>query len=127
MIFEEKWILVGLFVIVLIVYPAVAWGIRGWRLKALGADPSKAAKPPVERALALPNGSIRAMLALLTVGTFVLVLAFATKDHFEQVLTAFGTLTGAMIGFYFGTRTAQKKDDIPQQDDVPLAVTPKKP
>ena len=54
------------------------------------------------------------MLALVTVGSFVLVLAGAAGEHFNEVVTAFGTLTGAMIGFYFGTRASQKKEDFAQ-------------
>ena len=102
-----EWSLLALFLLVLIGYPAVAWWLR-W--KRLSQSPDTA---PPERALALPNGSVRGLLALLAVGTFVLVLADAAHEHFEHVATAFGTLTGAMIGFYFGTRTAQKKGDLP--------------
>ena len=103
-----QWSVCALFVLVLVVYPIVAWRLRSIRISK---DPSNA---PPERALALPNGSIRAMLALLAVGTFVLVLAHASQGkNFAQAVTAFGTLTGAMIGFYFGTRTAQKTSDLP--------------
>jgi len=95
----------GLFILVLVFYPTVAWWLRWKRLqKEVSAE---------ERALALPNGSIRAMLALLTVGSFVLVLASNSDAHFGEVVTAFGTLTGSMIGFYFGTRAAQNKKDLP--------------
>ena len=61
------------------------------------------------RGLNLPRGSVRAMLALLIVGSFVNVLVFGAAvipDHFEQVITAFGTLAGSVIGFYFGGRQA---------------------
>ena len=82
------------------------------------------------RAFNLPRGSIRGMLALLAVGSFVIVLTLgggiASKttttidggtttttikttrpiDNFDQVVTAFGTLTGAIIGFYFGGRSS---------------------
>ena len=47
------------------------------------------------------------MLALLIVGSFVNVLLFGASvlgDHFEQVVTAFGTLAGAVTGFYFAGR-----------------------
>ena len=101
-----RWPLVGLFFVVLVVYPSVAWSIR-WRGNASGG-----ARP---RALYLPNGTIRAMLALLTAGTFVMVLGSQVKEHFEEVLTAFGTLTGTMVGFYFGTRGVQKREDIDGQ------------
>ena len=61
------------------------------------------------RGLNLPRGSVRAMLALFIVGSFVNVLVFGAQvfpDHFEQVITAFGTLAGSVIGFYFGGRQA---------------------
>lgn len=61
------------------------------------------------KGLNLPEGSIRGMLALISVGSFVIVLVFGSgadgmKEHFDQIVTAFGTLTGAVIGFYFGNR-----------------------
>lgn len=61
------------------------------------------------RGLGLPSGSVRAILALLIVGSFVNVLVFGSDvfgDKFEQVITAFGTLAGAVTGFYFAGRTA---------------------
>ena len=61
------------------------------------------------RGLGLPSGSVRAILALLIVGSFVNVLVFGGDvfgDEFEQVITAFGTLAGAVTGFYFAGRTA---------------------
>ena len=61
------------------------------------------------RGLGLPSGSVRAILALLIVGSFVNVLVFGSNvfgDDFEQVVTAFGTLAGAVTGFYFAGRTA---------------------
>ena len=84
------------------------------------------------RAFNLPRGSIRGMLALLAVGSFVIVLTLGgetnettttnqdgsttTVTHrvigpFEQVVTAFGTLTGAIIGFYFGGRSSGSNPD----------------
>lgn len=84
------------------------------------------------RGFNLPRGSIRGMLALLAVGSFVLVLTLggattettttnqdgstSTVTHsvigpFEQVVTAFGTLTGAIIGFYFGGRSSGSNPD----------------
>ena len=61
------------------------------------------------RGLNLPRGSVRAMLALLIVGSFVNVLVFGAAvfpNHFEQVVTVFGTLAGSVTGFYFGGRQA---------------------
>ena len=61
------------------------------------------------RGLNLPRGSIRGILALLAVGSFVNVLVLggpALGKHFDSILAAFRTLTGAMTGFYFANRSA---------------------
>lgn len=61
------------------------------------------------RGLNLPRGSIRGILALLAVGSFVNVLVLgapALGAHFDSILAAFGTLTGAMTGFYFANRSS---------------------
>ena len=75
----------------------------------LVAAPTYAAirKGGPRKGLNLPEGSVRAMLALLIVGSFVNVLLFGTYvlgGNFEQVVTAFGTLAGAVTGFYFAGR-----------------------
>lgn len=64
---------------------------------------------PTLKGLALPEGSIRGMLALMSVGSFVILLVLGPgapemKEFFDKALAAFGTLTGAIIGFYFGNR-----------------------
>ena len=64
------------------------------------------ALPPL-KGLNLPEGSVRSMLALLIIGTFLNVLAFGgclLGEHFNSVLAAFGTLAGSVLGFYFGSR-----------------------
>lgn len=63
------------------------------------------------KGLNLPEGSIRGMLALIIIGSFIifLVLGPVTEErgeYFDKILTAFGTLAGAVIGFYFGNRGA---------------------
>ena len=61
------------------------------------------------RGLNLPRGSIRAILALLTVGSFVNVMVLGAPvlgDTFDKVLAAFGALTGSIIGFYFAARAS---------------------
>lgn len=66
------------------------------------------------RGLNMPRGSIRAILALIVVGSFVNVLVFgasALGDSYEPTIAAFGTLTGSIIGFYFGNRTAAQTPD----------------
>ena len=77
---------------------------------------------PVElRALSLPRGSVRAILALFAVGSFVIVLVLGGPvigEHFDTVLAAFGTLTGSIIGFYFGNRGASTGPAGQQEDEV---------
>ena len=66
------------------------------------------------RGLSLPKGSVRAILALLIVGSFVNVLVFGANvlgENFDQVITAFGTLAGAVTGFYFAGRSAEPANE----------------
>ena len=63
------------------------------------------------RGLSLPRGSIRAILALTIIGSFVIFLVFmpflgGEAQHLDKALVAFGTLTGAVSGFYFGGRAS---------------------
>ena len=61
------------------------------------------------RGLNLPRGSLRAILALVTIGSFVNVMVLGAPvlgESFDSILAAFGTLTGSIVGFYFGTRGA---------------------
>lgn len=60
------------------------------------------------RGLNMPRGSIRGILALLVVGSFLNVLVLGGPvlgNSFQNVVPAFGALTGSIIGFYFGSRT----------------------
>ena len=62
---------------------------------------------PELKGLNLPKGSIRGVLALTAVGSFVNVMVLGGPvlgEHFDSILAAFGTLTGSIIGFYFGNR-----------------------
>ena len=83
------------------------------------------------RALGLPNGTVRAVLALLVVGGFIL-FAFIGRgivgdnEQFTAILAAWVTLTGTVTGFYFGARTGQTLDsgtekagDEPPDDPKP--------
>jgi len=66
------------------------------------------------RGLNLPRGSLRAILALVTIGSFVNVMVLGAPvlgERFDSVLAAFGTLTGSIVGFYFGTRGATPPPD----------------
>ena len=60
------------------------------------------------RGLNLPRGSVRSILALLIVGSFVVLLVFGPMagKNLDTVIAAFGTLAGSVLGFYFGSRTA---------------------
>lgn len=89
----------ALFAVVLVLMPLYSVWAAKW-----GSGASANLK-----GLNLPEGSIRAMLALMSVGSFIIVLVLGhgvaeMEDNFDQVVTAFGTLTGAIIGFYFGNR-----------------------
>ncbi|MCE2522300.1 MAG: hypothetical protein J4F49_03650 [Rhodobacteraceae bacterium] len=89
------WTEAGLFFLILFALPVYA----AWRSRSQGSETLKG--------LNLPAGSVRAMLALLIVGSFVNVLLFGATvlgDNTGQVFTAFGTLAGAVTGFYFAGR-----------------------
>lgn len=89
-----------LLVVVLVVYPVLA---RAWL-------PPSAAPP---RGLNLPQGSVRSMLALTSVGTLVVVATFGahafTADQYERVITVLSALAGPILGFYFGSRHAESR------------------
>lgn len=73
------------------------------------AGKSRKASSEELRGLNMPRGSIRGILSLVTVGSFVNVMVFGSDllgESFEATLAAFGALTGSIIGFYFGNRTA---------------------
>ena len=59
------------------------------------------------KGLNLPQGSIRAMIAIAIIGLYVITLSigslFIGANEFDMILTAFGSLSGAVIGFYFGS------------------------
>lgn len=86
----------ALLAIVLVGLPAFGWWIGKDRRVEL-------------RGLGLPRGSVRGMLALLLVGSSVNFLLFgsaAAGDNFSEIMAALGTLSGSVVGFYFGGRTA---------------------
>ncbi len=119
-------VLVG---VLLLIYAVAVWRTWNWE---------QGSKEPPLKGLALPDGSIRGMIAFLLVGAFILFIFFGndvlsstsqeTKTYdangkivettttvdttlFTTVLTAFGTLTGAVAGFYFGGRGSQARDE----------------
>ena len=77
--------------------------------------------PPL-KGLALPQGSIRGLIAFLIVGGFVIFVFFGKEavdkdDLYTTVLASFGTLTGAVTGFYFGGRGSEARDKPPKEPE----------
>ena len=68
------------------------------------------------KGLGLPAGSVRSMLALMTVGTFVVVAMFGQSalesSEYERVLTTLATLAGPVLGFYFGSRGSGRGSEV---------------
>lgn len=66
------------------------------------------------RGLGLPSGSIRSILAIWTVGSYISFLVFAPSammpESYQYAVGAFSGIAGAVIGFYFGGRTAISTD-----------------
>lgn len=79
-------------------------------------------------ALALPEGSVRALIALVLVVLFVAIAAFlfthldgkhspAQVDLAKQIFTTIATVLVTIIGFYFGSRsTAERRGSGPHRD-----------
>lgn len=104
------WAEAGLLFVILVLMPLYSFCAAKW---GAGANSNL-------KGLNLPEGSIRGMLALMSVGSFIIVLVLGhgipeMKEHFDQVVTAFGTLTGAVIGFYFGNRGTTPSDPNTRQ------------
>ncbi|MXW70799.1 MAG: hypothetical protein F4Z74_05020 [Acidobacteria bacterium] len=71
------------------------------------------------------------MLAIVIVGSTINFLLFGSEvagDGFSEVVAALTTLSGSVIGFYFGGRTAAPPPDNNQggksQDGGPSSQTP---
>lgn len=72
------------------------------------------------KGLGLPEGSVRSMLALTVVGSFVVFLVFGgvslpSGTRFTEIVAALTGIAGTIIGFYFGsggsgTTNVQKAD-----------------
>ncbi|MEM9037767.1 MAG: peptidoglycan-binding domain-containing protein [Actinomycetota bacterium] len=104
---DVAWVLFGLAVFVLLVLGLATLAFRG-----LGPEARERAEI---RGLGLPRGSVRAIIALLIIGSFVGLALLGdrllTSQTFDKVLASFGTLTGAVSGFYFGARTGQDLEE----------------
>lgn len=60
------------------------------------------------KGLALPQGSVRSMLALTVVGSFVIFLVFGgaalpNGTRFTEIVAALTGIAGTVVGFYFGS------------------------
>ena len=69
---------------------------------------AKESNDVVLKGLALPQGSVRSMLALTVVGSFVIFLVFggaavATSARFTEIVAALTGIAGTVVGFYFGS------------------------
>ena len=73
------------------------------------------------RGLNLPRGSVRSMLAIAIIGSYLITLFIsllskltnngaATSQQLDLVLTPLGSLASAIIGFYFASRGSQTPD-----------------
>jgi hypothetical protein len=80
-------------------------------------------------ALGLPDGSVRALIALSLILIFTIVsvfllwypLANAQSDLAKQILTTVSTLVVAVAGFYFGSRAAEARG-VSEQPSLSLRI-----
>ena len=85
--------------VVLVMYPIMAAVIN---FRKDNTSPMKG--------LSLPAGTVRAMLAILIIGTYLIVLTSSLwipeteKNNLDVIISSFGSLSGAVIGFYFASR-----------------------
>ena len=85
------------------------------------AKKAKDRKLPL-KGLALPEGSVRSMLALMVVGSLVVLIVFGgpimkESENFAQAVSALTGIAGSILGFYFGTRSNDKSDSSNQKSD----------
>ena len=84
------------------------------RLADVTRTPETLSRYQVIPPLGLSTGSVRAILALLILGIWILLIVrgssfIADGNQLDKVLTTVGSLLGAVVGFYFGSRAAQGK------------------
>ena len=90
-------------------------------LLALWLGPKSGSAPA--KGLNLPEGSVRSMLALMTVGSLIIVVAFgasALGDSYEHTITVLSALAGPVLGFYFGSRGADRGNRGDSMQDSPV-------
>ncbi len=85
-----------LLVLTLVILPMYAI----WKARSLDIDALKG--------LALPQGSVRSMLALTVIGSLVVFLVFGgaalpNSTRFTEIVAALTGIAGTIIGFYFGS------------------------
>ena len=108
------YLIVGFIMAILI----ILWGIYFYlvKTKKLKAEDWK------HHALGLPQGSVRAILALAFVSTLI-CSAVEGVEIVELPDWAVG-IVGAIVGFYFGTRAAQpSQQQSPEQQSPPSEDT----
>ena len=85
-----------LLIITLVALPVYA----AWKARTRNDVPLKG--------LALPQGSVRSMVALTVVGSFVVFLVFGARalpqegSRFTEIVAALTGIAGTVVGFYFG-------------------------
>ena len=90
----------------------VLWGISIYFVKAgkmTGHDWSK-------RSLGLPQGSVRALLALIIL--FLLIFSFVAKAQISDLPDWLVGILGTVIGFYFGAAMEPKAPSQPSKVGV---------
>ena len=108
-LWQLMWVELALVVITLVLLPVLA----------LCCGKGEASE---KRGLGLPRGSVRSLLALLVVGStlnFLLFGAAAFGNDSNQVMSALVALTGSVVGFYFGGRTAAPQPDRETKSEKP--------
>ena len=106
-----------LLLIALVILPLYA----AWKAQARQDLPLKG--------LALPQGSVRSMLALTVVGSFVVFLIFGgvslpSGTRFTEIVAALTGVAGTIIGFYFGSGGSGTTPDQRHEPAQPKPVTP---
>ena len=100
-----KWIIV--FVLATFV---ILWGVSIYLVKSQRMSVQDWAK----RALGLPQGSVRALIAFIIL-FLVVVSVIVGKNNFPELPQWLVGILGAVVGFYFGAATVGKSPEQPPQ------------